>query len=188
MNVSHQTYSLSAQCHLHILQGDLTRFTVDAIVNAANSSLQHGGGVAVAISIAGGPVIQAESDAWVRQHGPITPQTPAYTQAGQLPCRYVIHAVGPIWGEGDEDHKLADAISGSLRLADQLQLHSLALPAISTGIYGFPKSRAARIFMQAILAYFTQTPFSSLRDVSIILRDSADLSVFLQAAEEMFSE
>jgi O-acetyl-ADP-ribose deacetylase (regulator of RNase III) len=164
---------------LEIVHGDITQEPIDAIVNAANSRLLHGGGVAGIISHRGGPQIQIESDAWVRQHGPVTHAKPAYTSAGNLPCRYIIHAVGPVWGEGDEDAKLKAAIQGSLELADQLKLSSLALPAISTGIFGFPKELAARITFKAIESYFSHQPTgSTLRLVRMILFDPEAVSAF----------
>jgi len=170
---------------LQIVHGDLTQENVDAIVNAANSRLQHGGGVAAAIVRRGGAQIQAESDAWVRQHGPISHAKPAYTRAGALPCRYVIHAVGPIWGEGDEDEKLAATVKGSLQLADQLVMESIALPAISTGIYGFPKERAAQIIIEGIRWYFEAHPKSGLRQVRLTLFDQATIESFLHVWEAM---
>ena len=97
-------------CRLQIVEGDITREVVDAIVNAANSYLQHGGGVAGVISLAAGPVIQRESDSWVQEHGPVSHMEPAITSAGQLTCQYVIHAVGPVWGSGNEEEKLAAAV------------------------------------------------------------------------------
>jgi O-acetyl-ADP-ribose deacetylase (regulator of RNase III) len=168
---------------LQLVQGDLTKEQTDAIVNAANSHLQHGGGVAGAIARAGGPQIQAESNAWVRQHGPVAHDHPAYTSAGNLPCQTVIHAVGPIWGEGDEDAKLAAAVKGSLELADQLKLASIAIPAISTGIYGFPKDRAAGVILLTIHKYFTSNPASSVNLVRLTLIDQPTLQAFLQAWE-----
>src|SRR5512141_1537489 len=140
---------------LQIVQGDITVEEVDAIVNAANEHLQHGGGVAWAISKKGGSAIQKESDEWIRQRGSVTHFHPAWTSGGQLPAKYVIHAVGPVWGDSNEDQKLADAVTGSLRVADELTCASIAMPAISTGIYGFPKERAARIIFTAIEDYFT---------------------------------
>jgi O-acetyl-ADP-ribose deacetylase len=170
---------------LEIVQGDITQEPSDAIVNAANNRLQHGGGVAGMISRRGGPQIQIESDAWVRQHGPVTHARPAYTSAGSLPCRYIIHAVGPVWGEGDEDSKLRAAVRGSLELADQLKLSSLAMPAISTGIFGFPKELAARISYEAIETYFKQQPAgSSLRVVRIILFDPEAVDAFTSEFEK----
>ena len=105
-----------------------------------------------------------------------------------MPCKYVIHAVGPVWGAGDEPHKLAAAIRGSLEVADQLKLASIAFPAISTGIFGFPKDLAASIFMETILDYFHNKPASSLKTIEIILYDSASLEVFLQAAIQAFDK
>jgi len=169
---------------LQIVRGDLTQEHVDAIVNAANSMLQHGGGVAGVIVRRGGDQIQTESDAWVRMHGPVIHAEPACTSAGHLPCRYVIHAVGPVWGEGDEDAKLAAAIAGSLRLADRLELASIAFPAISTGIFGFPRPRAARIILQEIRIYFTNQRDSGLKQVRLTLFDPETVEAFLQVWEE----
>ena len=165
---------------LQLVHGDLTAETTDAIVNAANKFLQHGGGVAGMISRRGGPAIQRESDAWVREHGPVSHADPAHTSGGELPCRYVIHAVGPVWGEGGEDAKLAEAVAGSLRLADRLGLSSLSLPAISTGIFGFPKDRAAGVIFGAIQDYFSQNQSSGLHQVRLVLFDQPSVDVFLQ--------
>jgi len=174
---------------LQLVQGDLTEEAVDAIVNAANAHLQHGGGVAGAISRRGGRQIQAESDAWVRQHGPVRHAEPAYTSGGALPCRYVIHAVGPVWGEGDEDAKLAAAVSGCLRLAEHLKLRSIAMPAISTGIYGFPKQRAARVILAAIRDYFStpETGTSTLALARLALFDQATVDALQGAWDETFT-
>jgi len=182
--------ALKASCvfqsglRLEITQGDLTEERVDAIVNAANSHLQHGGGIAGAIVRKGGLAIQQESDAWVQHHGSVSHANPAYTSAGQLPCRFVIHAVGPIWGEGEEDEKLAQAIYGSLKTAEKLGLESIALPAISTGIFGFPKERAANVFHKTILDYIERSPNSSLRLVRLTLWDTPTLELFLKAFPE----
>jgi len=164
---------------LQIVQGDFTVEAVDAIVNAANAYLKHGGGVAAAISRKGGPQIQEESDAWVRQHGPVTHAVPAVTGAGQMPARYVIHAVGPVWGEGDEDAKLRRAVQGSLKRAGELGLASIALPAISTGIFGFPKERAAVVIYKAIRDYLEETPSPSLTQIHLTLYDQPTLDAFL---------
>lgn len=163
---------------LLLVHGDLTEEPVDAIVNAAHAQLAHGGGVAGAIVRRGGVTIQQESIAWVRQHGPVTHDRPAITGAGRLPCHYVIHAVGPVWGEGDEDNKLQAAVTGALLLADEHGLTSLALPAISTGIFGFPKDRAARVILQALLDYFEAHPDTHLREVRLTLIDAPTLEAF----------
>jgi O-acetyl-ADP-ribose deacetylase (regulator of RNase III) len=179
--------SLSGGQMLQLVHGDLTEERVDAIVNAANAYLQHGGGVAGAISRRGGPRIQQESDRWVRQHGPVPHDRPAYTSGGDLPCKYVIHAVGPVYGQGGEDEALAAAVAGALRVGDQLGLTSLALPAISTGIFGFPKGRAAQVILSAITGYFAGDPISGLQQVRLTLIDRPSLDAFTQAWEAQFS-
>ena len=172
---------------LQILSGDITKEHVDAIVNAANASLQHGGGVAGVISLNGGQQIQKESDRWIEKHGPVRHESPAYTSGGDLPCRYVIHAVGPVWGEGAEDKKLAAAIMGALKLGDQLGVSSIAFPAISTGIFGFPKERAAQIILQEFMDYFGESPDTSLELVRLTLFDDESVAAFLETADSVFN-
>ena len=167
------------QKRFQIVEGDITKEQVDAIVNAANSQLAHGGGVAWAISRAGGKTVQKESNAWVREHGEVSHAKPAYTSGGDMPCKYIIHAVGPVWGDGDEDRKLADAVTGSLRVATDLGLASVSLPAISTGIFGFPKKRAARIIFSSIESYLTQNADSPLTTVRLILYGKTDAELYL---------
>lgn len=168
---------------IQIVQGDITAEEVDAIVNAANERLQHGGGVAWAISKKGGAAIQRESDLWIRQHGPVPHSSPAWTSGGNLPAKYVVHAVGPVWGDGNEDQKLSDAVTGSLRVADELKCSSIAMPAISTGIFGFPKERAARIIFQALEDYFEGNR-SSINVVKLVLFDQVTVDVFLKSWHE----
>jgi putative ATPase len=165
---------------VQIVQGDITAEEVDAIVNAANEHLQHGGGVARTIAKKGGPAIQKESDEWIRQHGLVSHTHPAWTSSGHLPAKYVIHAVGPVWGDGNEDSKLADAVIGCLRVADELACASMAMPAISTGIFGFPKDRAAKIILSTIEDYF-DTQRSGVFLVKLVLYDPATVDVFLKA-------
>ena len=181
MDILFESHTFSNDCTLEITQGDLTQEPLNAIVNAANAHLRHGGGVAGAIVRAGGSSIQEESDQWVREHGPVGHDHPAYTGSGRLPCQYVIHAVGPIWGEGDEDKKLAAAITGSLQLAEALHLRSIAFPAISTGIFGFPKSRAARVFLTTIADYLTQHDSTTLQLIRVTLFDQPTLNAFIKA-------
>jgi O-acetyl-ADP-ribose deacetylase len=129
---------------IELVQGDITALEVDAIVNPANSQLRHGGGVAGAIVSRGGPVIQQESDSI----GVVPCGSAVVTSAGDLPCRYVIHAVGPVMGEGDEDLKLRRATRSAFERAEELRLSTLALPAISTGIFGYPLERCAPIMLE----------------------------------------
>jgi O-acetyl-ADP-ribose deacetylase (regulator of RNase III) len=185
MSTNHYSHVFPSGLTIEITQGDLTREAVDAIVNAANEMLAHGGGVAWAIARAGGPSIQAESDAWVREHGPVTHARPAVTGAGSLPCRYVIHAVGPVWGSGDEDRKLAEAVRGSLEVAENLKLKSIAFPAISTGIFGFPRQRAARVMLRTIATWAADASATSLRLIRLTLFDEVAMEDFLTAAHEV---
>ncbi len=171
---------------LQLIQGDITQQDVDAIINAANAQLQHGGGVAGVIARRGGREIQVESNQWVREHGPVVHAEPAFTAGGDLPCRYVIHAVGPVWGEGDEDNKLTAAVTGSLRRANELELESIAIPAISTGIFGFPKARAAKIIFEAVENYLAYHPGSGLTLVRFVLFDQPTLDIFIQIWDSLF--
>ena len=165
-----------------LVQGDITAEAVDAIVNAANEYLRHDGGVAWAISKKGGPLIQKESDDWIRANGTVPHTHPAWTSGGDLPAKYVIHAVGPVWinGRDDEDQKLEEAVTGSLRLADELKCASIAFPAISTGIYGFPKERAAGIILSAIENYFAVNSSSSIKTIKLVLYDQPTVDVFMK--------
>jgi O-acetyl-ADP-ribose deacetylase (regulator of RNase III) len=184
MNKSIKEYIFPAGQVLQLVQGDITSEQVDAIINAANAHLMHGAGVAGAIVRRGGPVVQAESSRWVKEHGPVSHAQPAYTHAGNLPCRYVIHAVGPVWGEGDEQEKLRDAIHGSLALADKLDLASIAFPAISTGIFGFPKPLAAQVMLTTIQDYLSSEPASALKLIRLVLYDQITIQAFTVAWEQ----
>jgi O-acetyl-ADP-ribose deacetylase (regulator of RNase III) len=183
MNTVLKEHVLPSGQAIQIVQGDITSEEVDAIVNAANEHLQHGGGVAWAIAKKGGPTLQKESDAWVRHHGSVSHTEPAWTSGGLLPAKYVIHAVGPVWGAGDEDKKLASAVTGSLRVADELKCSSMAMPAISTGIYGFPKDRAAGIILSAIEKYFSDRS-SGLKTVKFVLLDQPAVDVFIKCWQD----
>jgi O-acetyl-ADP-ribose deacetylase (regulator of RNase III) len=131
---------------LELVEGDITDLEVDAIVNAANEQLQLGTGVAGAIRKKGGPSIQEECN----RIGSTPVGTAVMTGAGNLKARQVIHAVGPMMGDGEEDKKLAAAVRAALALADRRGMKSIALPAISTGNFGFPIDRAARIMLTEI--------------------------------------
>ncbi|MEP7134116.1 MAG: macro domain-containing protein [Chloroflexota bacterium] len=187
MNTVLKEHSFPTGQTLQIVQGDITTEAMDVIVNAANEHLQHGGGVAWAISKKGGPAIQKESLDWVRQHGAVPHAHPAWTSGGLLPAKYVIHAVGPVWGDGDEDNKLTEAVTGSLRVADELKCASIALPAISTGIFGFPKDRAAGIIFSAIENYFENNP-SNLKVIKLTLFDQATVNVFVKSWQDKWAD
>jgi len=170
-----------------LYHGDLTEARVDAIVNAANTHLAHGGGVAGAIVRRGGHEIQRESDEWVRQHGPARHDRPALTGAGQLPCKFVIHAVGPVWqgGARNEDANLRAAYVSSLELAHAQGFRSIAFPSISTGIFGFPVERAAPIAVQAALDFCAAVgPDSPVREIRFTLIDAPTVEVFRREFEK----
>lgn len=134
---------------LEMVEGDIADLEVDAIVNAANEHLQLGSGVAGAIRQKGGPSIQEECN----RIGGTPVGTAVMTGAGHLKAKQVIHAVGPRMGEGDEDKKLASAVRAALALADRRGMKSIAIPALSTGNFGFPIDRAARIMLTEIHRY-----------------------------------
>jgi O-acetyl-ADP-ribose deacetylase (regulator of RNase III) len=137
---------------LELVEGDITALGTDAIVNAANGHLAHGGGVAGVISRRGGPTIQRESDEWVQRHGLVPTGSAAITSGGALQARHVIHAVGPVYdGTPRSADLLASAVRSALRLADQHGLKSIALPAISTGIFGYPIAEAAGVMLRAAI-------------------------------------
>lgn len=159
---------------IRLVQGDITERDVDAIVNAANSHLQHGGGVAGAIVKKGGHIIQEESD----KIGFTPVGTAVITTAGKLPSRYVIHAVGPRIGEGDEDNKLKSAVLNSLLLASAKGLKSISMPAISSGIFGFPKDRCANILVKTSLNYIKENPKASLESIEFCVYDDLTTGYF----------
>ncbi len=157
-------------------RGDLTDETVDAIVTAANSHLAHGGGVAGAIVRRGGSVIQEESD----RVAPVPVGHVALTGAGGLAARAVIHAVGPQMGEGDEDAKLKSAVWESLNLAARQGFVSLSLPAISSGIFGYPKERCAEVLLDTTLQFLKTHPQTPTREIRFCNFDELTCRIFLE--------
>ncbi len=172
---------LDGGCELLIRAGDLTDEAVGAIVNAANSHLAHGGGVAGAIVRRGGAVIQAASDAWVREHGPLPTGQAALTTAGALACEAVIHAVGPVWRGGGQGEPvaLASAVRAALALAAEHGIESVALPAISSGIFGFPRELCAEVVLEAIVNHDAGSPGGLPREVRVTNIDEATVAVFV---------
>lgn len=162
---------------MRLVKGDITRREVDAIVNAANSSLQHGGGVAGAIVRAGGDIIQQESDRI--GHTPVG--TAVSSTAGSLRARRVIHAVGPRMGEGGEDEKLRSAVRAVLNLARDEGLRSVSMPAISSGIFGFPKARCASILVGETFKFLTAAdePPGPVKTVEFCVLDDLTAGYFL---------
>jgi O-acetyl-ADP-ribose deacetylase len=156
-----------------VVRGDLLKEPVEAIVNAANGHLAHGGGVAGIISRAAGPALQAESDALVAARGPFSTGSAVVTTAGALPFKGVIHAVGPRYGEGEEEQRLFDALSSAFRLALDKGWSSVSFPAVSSGIFAVPLDICARAYLKAARA-------SPLRNVRLCLRDQPVIDAVLK--------
>ena len=179
MSILVAEFVIESKQTIQVRQGDLTQEDVDAIVNAANSHLAHGAGLAAAIVHRGGQEIQQESDRWIRENGKVPDGQVAVTRAGKLPSKYVIHAVGPVWygGGEDEDETLRQAAWHSLMKAHELSLTSIAMPAISSGIFGFPKDRCATILARTALDFCREHPESQLREIRFTNLDphTADL-------------
>lgn len=165
---------------LELLEGDITELGVEAIVNAANEKLELGSGVAEAIREKGGPTIQKEC----KRIGGTSVGSAVITGAGELTAKHVIHAVGPKMGDGDEDRKLSSAVRSALALADRHGLKSIALPAISTGVYGFPVDRCARITLTEIHRYLQGG--TKLEQVVVVLFGEDSFNTFRQELRRGF--
>ncbi len=163
---------------IEIARGDITKLKADAIVNAANSSLMGGGGVDGAIHRAGGPVILNECKKIVVKQGGCPTGEAVITTGGNLPAKFVIHTVGPVWngGKRNEQEKLADCYRNSLRLAVENNLRTIAFPNISTGVYGYPKKEAAEIAVQTVTE-FLQTN-SSIISIYFVCFDEENFQLY----------
>jgi O-acetyl-ADP-ribose deacetylase (regulator of RNase III) len=164
---------------LSLVRGDLTEQDVDAIVNAANSSLLGGGGVDGAIHRRGGPAILEECRAIIARIGRCKPGEAVVTTGGRLPARRVVHTVGPVWngGSSGEDAVLTRAWTRSLEVAVADGARTVAFPAISTGAYGFPMALAARVSLAAVVRFMAMNP-TALDEVRVVLFAEADLQVW----------
>lgn len=164
---------------IQLLEGDITELETDAIVNAANSGLILGGGVAGAIRSKGGPAIQQECN----KIGGCQVGGAVITTGGNLKAKHVIHAVGPRMGEGDEDHKLKNTTLNSLKVADENQLQSIGFPAISTGIFGYPIDKCAKIMLSTVIEFLHKE--SSLEKVIFCLYGQEAFDLFKKTLEEL---
>jgi O-acetyl-ADP-ribose deacetylase (regulator of RNase III) len=167
---------------LELIDGDITEMQTDSIVNAANAQLVLGGGVAGAIRRKGGPTIQEECN----KKGPTFVGGAVITTGGNLKAKYVIHAVGPRMGEGNEDEKLRNATLNSLKLADENNLKSISFPAISAGIFGFPIARCAEIMLKTTIDYLKGQ--TGLEKVVFCLYGRDSYEVFASRLEQEVSK
>jgi len=174
------------QITISLIQGDITKQTTDAIVNAANSSLMGGGGVDGAIHRAGGSAILEECKQIVSKQGRLSPGKAVITTGGNLPAKYVIHTVGPIWsgGNNDEPELLASAYHESLKLAEKQQLESISFPSISTGAYRYPLADAAKIAVETVVRFAKQEA-RSLKEIVFVLFDIRTYEVYKKTLKEL---
>jgi O-acetyl-ADP-ribose deacetylase (regulator of RNase III)/ADP-ribose pyrophosphatase YjhB (NUDIX family) len=161
-------------CEVEVMQGDITELKVEAIVNAANNKLMMGGGVAGAIKKKGGEVIEAEAVS----KGPIEIGGAVYTQAGNLPSRFVIHAATMGMDFATDEKKIRQACAGSLDVAEGLKIKSVAFPALGCGVGGFSYLACAKIMSQEIFKHLRETPDSSLREITFCLYNKEAYKVF----------
>ena len=168
------SYEIPLSTHsiiLEIWKGDITKLKVDAIVNAANDRLSHGAGVALAISNAGGPTVQQTSDQFIRQNGPLPVSGNIILPPGNIKCQSIIHAVGPVWNEMKAEqvkNELGNCVFNICSAANSASYSSIALPAISAGIFGFPLQLSTSIIIEAIHRFFTSQQFSSIKQLILI--------------------
>jgi glutamate racemase len=166
------------------VKADITAVPVDAIVNAANVELRHGGGVALAIVNAGGPDVVDESALWVETHGPLEPGIAALTSAGAMPSSYVIHVAGPIFTDGQDNELLLSAATlAALDMAEEIEARTLAIPAISAGIYGYPPDSAVTVIAEAVAEHLGSG--STLQSVFLVGFDDAMAMRFGSAIRDL---
>ena len=171
---------------LMLVEGDITERNVDVIVNPANSYLRHGGGIASTIVKKGGSIIQEESN----KIGFIKVGSSTITSSGILPCKAIIHTVGPRMGEGNEDEKLSKAINSCLELGLLKGFESISIPAISSGIFGFPKDRCAKILVNETISFLKNLDDSStgIKLVEFCILGKETLQAFVYEFEKSKSE
>jgi O-acetyl-ADP-ribose deacetylase len=173
------------QRQLSLVRGDITKQRADAIVNAANSSLMGGGGVDGAIHRAGGPAILEECKRIVARQGRLPAGKAVITTGGNLPAKYVIHTVGPIWRGGSihEAETLASAYQESLKIAEEKKLETVAFPSISTGAYGYPVDEAAGVAIHTVVS-FLKDEAVSVKEVIFVLFDSYSYEAYRSAIDK----
>jgi len=172
---------------MEVVQGDITKMKVDAIVNAANSSLMGGGGVDGAIHRAGGKVILEECMKYVSKNGRLPTGEAMITSGGNLPAEFVIHTVGPVWngGRNREEELLSNAYHNSLQLASEKNLKTIAFPNISTGVYHFPKEKAAEIAVRTVKYFLSEN--SGIEKVYFVCFDEENFVIYQELLRSMLT-
>jgi len=175
-----KSYKIKENLKFEIVEGDLLNEKTDSIVNAANSYLSHGGGIAAIIEEKAGEELTKEGDKIIKEKGPIPVGEAVITTAGKLPFKGVIHTVGPRFGEGNEEEKLKKAIKASLKIATDKNFKSLSFPAISSGIFRVPKEICARAYLKGVLEFFKENEKSSLNLVRIVLYKDPEMAKLIE--------
>lgn len=186
---------LSSRVEVSVWKDDLTRHKVDAVVNAANEKLKHGGGLAQALSAAGGPMIQKYSDAIIQKKGKVKVGEAVHTSAGDLPCKYIIHAVGPClspnptkWETDQAAPLLYNAINSILRIVLNENISSVAIPALSSGLFHFPRDRCADIIVKAIKQFDECTRFRSNLEIHLVNNDEPSVQEMERAVKAIWGQ
>lgn len=180
---------MTATVELLVVKGDLTASTADAIVNAANSQLSHGGGLARAIVRKGGSEIQMKSWKWINRHGSLAVGSAMSTTSGKLPCKYVIHTVGPKVShvpEPTSEHaqQLCSAVWSALTEANRLRLRSVAIPGISTGAFGYPRELGAREIVNECIRFCREYESTTIQVIGLMNFDDPTVTCFVKAVED----
>src|SRR4051812_8406834 len=184
-----KVFGIGAGIELHLLKGDITQISVDAIANAANSELAGGGGVDGAIHQAGGPEIMAELDVIRKRIGRCEPGEAVVTGAGRLPATYIFHTVGPRFRDGSHGEPLIleHCYRTCLRLARELDVKAISFPSISTGVYGYPVEQAAEIAIRTVTSALKANP-GALRIVKLAQFNDRDSRIYHEVAEQILGK
>ncbi|XP_068102459.1 macro domain-containing protein LMOf2365_2748-like [Hyperolius riggenbachi] len=171
---------------ISVWKGDLTREDTDVVVNAANEDLKHIGGLAQALAKAGGPVIEEDSQDHIKKYGKVQTGDIAVTRPGNLPCKCLIHAVGPMWSSGIADRceaELSECIKNVLEYVEKSQVNSVAIPAVSSGIFGFPLELCADVIVRTVHSFMYNTTSKHLKEIRLVNNDDKTVDAMKKACE-----